>query len=166
MVRGRLITLSAELTPFLPDYRRGWATYESLYLFAKLTALMVVATIDPDNCVFRSASRDEVKIARQSVLLAAMCCFFVLQCLVSPFLDPVSNASEWVSRLNYVLTSAIALCVALEIPGKEALSGVVLYMCVSTIYLRAGRLHNTAFMWPLMGWRCVCFVEVIRDITY
>lgn len=54
--------------------------------------------------------------------------FFLVQCFLAPFLDPVSNASEWTSRMNYVLTSAIALGVALNLPGQTALNGVVLYM--------------------------------------
>lgn len=110
------------------DYRRGWATYEALYLCAKLTALMVVAIIDPDNCLFRSFSRTGIMVARQGILLAAMVGFFLTQCFLTPFLDPVSNASEWTSRLNYVLTAVIALCVALDVPGATVLDGAILYM--------------------------------------
>ena len=110
------------------DYRRGWATYEPRYLFAKLTALLVVAFIDPDNCLFRSLNRTHVMVARQSILLSAMTAFFVRQCILVPFLDPVSNASEWMSRLNYVLTSVIALLVALNVRGEAILDGPILYM--------------------------------------
>ena len=49
---------------------------------------------------------------------------------MAPFLDPVDNASEFVSRLNYVLTAVIALLVALDIPGKDVWNGAVLYMWV------------------------------------
>ncbi|KAL1738517.1 hypothetical protein HDZ31DRAFT_78301, partial [Schizophyllum fasciatum] len=57
--------------------------------------------------------------------------FFVAQCLYAPFLDPVNNASEWISRLNYIGTSAVALCITLNVPGKEILNSYVLY----TIYV-------------------------------
>ena len=89
---------------------------------------MVVAIIAPDNCLFRSLDRTGVMVARQGILLAAMVGFFLTQCFLTPFLDPVSNASEWTSRLNYVLTAAIALCVALNVPGKNILDGAILYM--------------------------------------
>ncbi len=119
-----------------PGFRRGWATYESTYLFAKLTTLLLTAVISPDNCVFRHASRDKVNAARQILLLIAMLIFFGIQCVFAPFLDPVNNASEWFSRLNYVLTSAVSLAVAFKIPGEDILNGPVLYVCVfSTVVL-------------------------------
>lgn len=113
---------------FAVGYRRDWGTYQSTYLFAKLTTLVIVAIIDSDNCLFRSVSRTTVPIVRQSVLLASMVGFFVYHCIYIPFLDPVNNASEWTSRLNYVLTSLVALLVALNVPGKEIFDTVVLYM--------------------------------------
>ena len=113
---------------FIPGFRRGWSTYEAIALFAKLTALLLTATVDPDNCLFRSLSRDRIAIARQILLLLAMLGFFLVQCFLAPYLDPVNNASEWTSRVNFVLTSAVSLGVALNIPGKDALEGPVLYM--------------------------------------
>ncbi len=110
------------------DYRRGWATYEAIYIFAKLTALLIVAVIDPDNCLFRSLDRVHVRTTRQIVLLVAMTCFFLGQCFMAPLLDPIDNASEFVSRINYVLTAGIALLVALNIPGKDVWNGAVLYV--------------------------------------
>lgn len=89
---------------------------------------MIVSVIDADNCLFRSLTRTNVQAARQIVLLVAMLCFFLVQCLLAPFLDPLSNASEFTSRLNYVLTSIIALLVALNVPGESIWDGAVLYM--------------------------------------
>ncbi|KAF7347866.1 hypothetical protein MVEN_01544400 [Mycena venus] len=105
-------------------FRRNWATYEAIYLFAKLSALLVVSVIDPDNCFFRTLSRTAIPIVRQVVLLLMTLGFFIAQCVIGPFLDPVNNASEWMSRLNYVLTTALALLVALDVPGKDFLSTV------------------------------------------
>ncbi|EIW64596.1 uncharacterized protein TRAVEDRAFT_55490 [Trametes versicolor FP-101664 SS1] len=115
-------------------FRRGWATYESTYLFAKLTTLLLTAVINPDNCLFRNAPREKVSVARQILLLIAMLIFFALQCIYAPFLDPVNNASEWTSRLNYVLTSAVSLAVALNIPGQDIFNGPVLYVIYVITY--------------------------------
>lgn len=68
-----------------------------------------------------------MNIARQSVMVAAMLLFFIVQCFAVPFIDPVSNASEWVSRLNYVSTSLVGLLVAFNVPGTTFLNGPVLY---------------------------------------
>ncbi|KAI0669823.1 hypothetical protein C8Q78DRAFT_147795 [Trametes maxima] len=115
-------------------FRRGWATYEAIYLFAKLTTLLLTAVIDPDNCLFRTAARDKVLVARQILLLIAMLVFFTMQCVYAPFMDPVNNASEWFSRLNYVLTSAASLAVALNIPGQDIFNGPVLYVIYIVTY--------------------------------
>ena len=57
-----------------------------------------------------------------------MLAFFSMQCIWAPFVDPVNNASEWMSRLNYVLTSLVGLAVATGIPGQSIIDGPVLYM--------------------------------------
>ena len=113
--------------PLHSGFRRGWGTYESIYLGAKLSTLLIIAVIDPHNCLFRSLPASRITIVRQVVLLMSTMAFFVVQCIYAPFLDPVGNASEWVSRLNYVVTSALALVVAFDTPGKELLSTYVLY---------------------------------------
>lgn len=114
-------------SPFV-GFRRGWSTYEAIALLAKLTALLLTATVDPDNCLFRNLSRERVAISRQILLLLAMLGFFLVQCFLAPYLDPVNNASEWTSRVNFVVTSAVSLGVALNIPGRHALEGPVLYV--------------------------------------
>ncbi|KAH9178928.1 hypothetical protein EDB89DRAFT_2172217 [Lactarius sanguifluus] len=108
-------------------FRRDWGTYESLYLAMKFTVLLIIAVIDPNNCLFRSFSKTRIAVVRQVLLLVVTVVFFVLQWIFSPFLDPVNNASEWVSRLNYVLTSLVALLVALDVPGKDFIGGPILY---------------------------------------
>uniref|UniRef100_A0A0W0F5N8 T6SS Phospholipase effector Tle1-like catalytic domain-containing protein n=1 Tax=Moniliophthora roreri TaxID=221103 RepID=A0A0W0F5N8_MONRR len=131
----RLLTRDNNPFAFLyAGFRRNWGTYESTYLFAKLSTLVVVAVIDPDNCLFRSAPRTVVPIVRQVLLLASTIGFFLAQCFLAPFLDPVNNASEWTSRLNYVLTSVLALLVALDIPGKDLLNNYILYLIYILTY--------------------------------
>jgi hypothetical protein len=98
-----------------------------MFLLAKLSALLIVALIDPDNCLFRSLPRDHLVVARQVLLLVSMTGFFLLQCFLSPFVNPIENASEFTSRLNYVATAAVALAVIADIPAQKTLNGPVLY---------------------------------------
>ncbi|KIK70943.1 hypothetical protein GYMLUDRAFT_66152 [Collybiopsis luxurians FD-317 M1] len=124
----RVLARDQNLFVFLySGFRRGWGTYESTYLFAKLSTLVVVAVIDPDNCLFRSSSRTVIPIVRQVLLLTCTLGFFLAQCFFGPFLDPINNASEWVSRMNYVTTSIVALLVVLDVPGQAILNSYVLY---------------------------------------
>lgn len=114
-------------------FRRDWGTYESIYLFAKLSTLVIIAVIDPDNCLFRSLPRSRLILARQILLLVSTIGFFFAQCTFAPFLDPVNNASEWTSRLNYITTATVALLVSLHIPGEEVVNTYVLYSCVFSL---------------------------------
>jgi hypothetical protein len=66
----------------------------------------------------------------------AMLVFFLIQCFLAPFLDPVNNSSEFTSRINYVLTAALSLGVVLNIPGKAILTGPLLYVCVELFTIR------------------------------
>ena len=115
-------------------FRRGWSTYESTYLFVKLSALLIIATFDSNNCLFRSASRTVIPIIRQVLLLIAMMMFFVVQCIYAPFMDPVNNAQEWMSRLNYVATSLTGLFVVLNVSGEQILDTYVLYTYVCSCH--------------------------------
>jgi hypothetical protein len=115
-------------------FRRDWGTYESLYLVMKFSTLLIIAVIDPSNCFFRSFSKTRVAVVRQVLLLIVTMVFFALQWTFSPFLDPVNNASEWISRLNYVLTSLVALLVALDVPGKNFIGGPILYVIYGFTY--------------------------------
>lgn len=69
-------------------------------------------------------------MVRQILLLVSTIGFFIAQCFFAPFLDPINNASEWVSRLNYVATAALAFLVVVDVPGKDILNTYVLYMSV------------------------------------
>jgi hypothetical protein len=115
---------------WLEGFRRKWGTYESTYLGAKLSTLLIIAVIDANNCLFRSLSPSRLPIVRQVLLLISTVGFFLAQCIIAPFLDPVNNASEWVSRLNYVTTASVALAVAFNLPGKDVLNTYVLYVYV------------------------------------
>jgi hypothetical protein len=98
--------------------------------------------IDVNNCLFRSLSSSRVPIVRQVFLLVSTISFFVVQCIFVPFLDPVNNASEWVSRLNYVTTSVVALAVAFDIPGKDVWNTYVLYVYVWSLLFSSLQLNR------------------------
>ncbi|KAF8168145.1 hypothetical protein B0H34DRAFT_48390 [Crassisporium funariophilum] len=115
-------------------FRLGWGTYMSTYLYAKLSTLVIVSVIDPNNCFFRSLSRSAIPVVRQILLLLATLGFFIAQCVFAPFLDPVNNASEWTSRLNYVTTATTALAITLNIPGKDIIDTYVLYSIYIVTY--------------------------------
>ncbi|KAF8632635.1 hypothetical protein AX15_001834 [Amanita polypyramis BW_CC] len=128
-------------------FRRGWETYESMYLFAKLSTLLIIATIDPNNCLFRSAPRTVVLIGRQVLLLVAMIAFFAVQCVYAPFMDPVNNASEWTSRLNYVTTSVISLLDLFNLPGRRIIDTYLLYSIYVITY--GLTLYFTVINWTI-----------------
>ncbi|KAG8792908.1 hypothetical protein FRC12_004494 [Ceratobasidium sp. 428] len=114
------------------EYKRKWGAFKAFYLWVKLTSLLIVTLVSPDSCLALSLaknriSRDSLAIARQAVLLAAMIGFLFLQAVAAPFVDPVSNASEWTSRMNFVLTSLLGLLVALNVPGQAFWNGWGLY---------------------------------------
>ena len=110
------------------EFRRRWGSYKAIYLVIKLVALLTVALIDPNNCLFRGSSRDRIDVIRQSVLLAETLAALVLQSTLAPFIDPTSNASEWTSRAGYVATSLVGLLVALKVKGSTVINGPVLYV--------------------------------------
>lgn len=94
----------------------------------KLIALLTVAVIDPNNCLFRGSAHNRINVIRQGILLAETVGALILQSTVAPFIDPTSNASEWTSRAGYVATSFVGLLVALNINGSSVLDGPVLYV--------------------------------------
>ncbi|KAG9029422.1 hypothetical protein FRB95_005315 [Tulasnella sp. JGI-2019a] len=110
------------------DFRRTWGTYKSIYLVMKLVALLTVAVIDPNNCLFRNNSRTTIAAIRQSVLLAEMIIALIMQSVLVPFVDPISNASEWTSRAGYVVTSLLGLISVLKPSTATLLTGPVLYI--------------------------------------
>ncbi|PFH54435.1 hypothetical protein AMATHDRAFT_19 [Amanita thiersii Skay4041] len=140
--------LSRDRSPFAflyNGFRRDWGTFESTYLFAKLSTLAIVAVLDSDNCLFRNVSRSVLPIVRQVLLLLASIVFFAVQSIHAPFLDPVNNASEWTSRLNYVTTSITALLIAINVPGKQIIDTYVLY----TIYIIT---YGLSFYFTVINW--------------
>ncbi|KAF8521485.1 hypothetical protein JB92DRAFT_3082021 [Gautieria morchelliformis] len=111
------------------DLRMGWGTYRAFHLLVKFTTLLIVGVLDSDNCLFRNANRNTVSVVRQAILLFAMSSYLVAQSVLSPFLDPVWNASEWVSAACYVAFAALGLAATLNLP-----IGVLDQSCFHSIY--------------------------------
>ncbi|KAF8316174.1 hypothetical protein DL93DRAFT_2154964 [Clavulina sp. PMI_390] len=130
------------------DYRRQWGTYKSIYLIAKLSALLIIAVFDPSNCVLYSLPSSTVLLIRQIVLIAATICFLILQTLVTPFIDPVSNASEWNSRVGYVTTSILGIGNLIGGETKTILEGPVLY--VAYFFMYGLNVYFTVVHWSWM----------------
>jgi hypothetical protein len=103
---------------------------KSIYLFVKLAALLIVALADPSNCLMQSVRPQTTLLIRQVTLMLAMAGFWILQSFLAPFLDPISNASEWVSRAGYTITAMIGLVgvSGASTSTKKAFQGPVLYV--------------------------------------
>jgi hypothetical protein len=99
-----------------------------MVLVAKLTSLLIVALIDPSTCLLHALSERKVLVVRQVVLIAAMLGFLILQTIVGPFINPVSNASEWTSRACYFVTAMIGLGAVFGGKLQSVLEGPILYM--------------------------------------
>lgn len=99
-------------------------------LVAKLSALLIISVIDPSNCLHHILPSDteKVLVVRQAILVVFMLAFLLLQSFLAPFVDPVSNASEWISRMGYVATASIGLIGAASAGSKAIVEGPVLYM--------------------------------------
>jgi hypothetical protein len=120
------------ITPFLADLRFGWGTYKPAYFVVKLSTLLIVAVLDTDNCLFLGVNDYVVSMVRQALLVVAMTTFFVIHSFLTPFIDPVNNASEWVSRTGYVAFAVLGLIGSLNIPStvQDAFNGPILYVYV------------------------------------
>lgn len=108
-------------------YRRRWGSYRAFYLVVKLVALLVVAILSKDNCLFHSVPRARMDLIRQAVLIVFLGVFLAIQLAVHPFIDYRSNASEVVSRSTYLVMVILALLVSLDLKGKTFFDTWALY---------------------------------------
>ncbi|KDQ13737.1 hypothetical protein BOTBODRAFT_111078 [Botryobasidium botryosum FD-172 SS1] len=148
----RMLARDREPLSFLYNaYRRPWGTYKSLFLTFKLSALLITSLITPSTCLLRSFARSwasEISVARQSILAVTMFAFFLVQCFAAPFVDPVNNASEWFSRLSYMLTAIVGLLAALNVKGTGFIEGPVLYCIYGLTY--SLNIYFTVIDWSWM----------------
>jgi hypothetical protein len=161
MFMGKLIAYRT-----FQDLRRGWGTYRVYHLLVKLTTLLTVAVLNSDNCLFRNANRNTVSVVRLAILVFAMSSYLITQSVLSPFLDPVWNASEWVSGAFYVAFAALGLAVTLNLStgAEHALNGPMLYTYVSYVHENIGLrfiLFSTVFIAEVMDLRSVSKISIL-----
>ncbi|GAA5976071.1 hypothetical protein JCM5350_000303 [Sporobolomyces pararoseus] len=105
------------------EYRSEWSTFRSIYMVVKLFNVFIIVLISTDNCVFLNFDETRIDIIRQGTLFGFMTCFFLLDVYSRPQLDEISNRSDRISRMAYVLISLCGLLVALSVPGKTFFDG-------------------------------------------
>ena len=92
-------------------------------MVVKLFNVFIIVLISTDNCVFLNFDETRIDIIRQGTLFGFMTCFFLLDVYSRPQLDEISNRSDRISRMAYVLISLCGLLVALSVPGKTFFDG-------------------------------------------
>ncbi|CAD6574260.1 MAG: hypothetical protein CYPHOPRED_005388 [Cyphobasidiales sp. Tagirdzhanova-0007] len=104
-------------------YRGSWAGFKSAYMALKLVSVLGVTVFTKDNCLFRSRTRNSMNVIQQATNLGWMVGWLALQVYARPFSDPLSNNSDWCSRVAYVIIALLGLASPLDLPGKAAYSG-------------------------------------------
>lgn len=94
-------------------------------MLVKLVNILLIVVLSPNNCLFFNRSPSSIAIVRSGSQLAVMTVFLGLSLRVQPFMAALSNASDRVSRIAYVIIALLGLLVALDIPGVTILGGVV-----------------------------------------
>ncbi|ORY68070.1 hypothetical protein BCR35DRAFT_326470 [Leucosporidium creatinivorum] len=120
------------------EYRRPWASFKALYMLIKLVNVLLIVIIQKNNCAFRSYSSIYLGVVRQGSLVAFMSLFLLSMRASKPFADVISNTSDMVSRIGYVVIAVIGLLVALDVKGEEALGGPVLILVNVVVYSMNG----------------------------
>lgn len=116
-------------------YRRPWGNYKPLYILCfKLPNLLVISVFTQQNCLWQKFSTRNLLISQQSVLICLQVVLLVVHLFVQPFVDAISNRSELVSRLGYVVTSVLGLLVALQVKGSTVYQSTILYVVYSITY--------------------------------
>jgi hypothetical protein len=105
------------------EYRREWASFRAIYMLVKLVNVFIIVLISSDNCVFLNFDPIKLDVIRQGTLFAFMSSFFLLDVYSRPQLDEISNRSDRISRMGYVLISLCGLLVALKVPGQNFFDG-------------------------------------------
>ena len=90
--------------------------------------MLLIVIVQRENCLFRSQTSVYLGIVRQGCLVAFMGLFLLHMWWSQPFIDPISNRSDLVSRFGYVAIAVLGLLVALDVKGKDDLGGPVLIL--------------------------------------
>lgn len=92
------------------SYTRRVGFYKPLYmLFFKLSNVVVITLLTKENCLWRSLPNKTILTIQQGSLIFLMGTLLLIHILITPFVDRVSNRSEFVSRCGYLCTAVIGL---------------------------------------------------------
>ncbi|PWN50271.1 hypothetical protein IE53DRAFT_316116 [Violaceomyces palustris] len=117
-------------------YRRKWGFYKPGYILVfKLSNLLIITVLSKNNCLFRGNTTKRMLVIQQIVLIVIMSALLGIHVFATPFVDKISNRSEMVSRIGYVLTAIIGLLVALNVSGSTVYNTTILYIIQACTYL-------------------------------
>lgn len=120
----RLLERSTSPFSFLfNDYQRSYSSYKSIYMLVKLINVVLIVILSTSNCLFLNRSAKYTAIIRTACQLVVMTIFLASSLFYQPFIAALSNASDRVSRIAYVLVALFGLLVALDVPGEGILAG-------------------------------------------
>lgn len=94
-------------------------------MLVKLVNILLVVLLTKDNCIFRSYTASSLTVIRQASLLGFMTLFLIADTFSKPFIDMISNNSDRVSRIGFVVLALLGLLVALNVPFKATLAGPI-----------------------------------------
>ncbi|KAK0549905.1 hypothetical protein OC845_002888 [Tilletia horrida] len=115
-------------------YRRRWAFYKPIYILCfKFTNVLVISSLTRNNCLWRFQHAKTMQLVQQGILIGLMSFLLGIHVYIKPFVDMISNRSEMVSRICYVLTALLGLVVALR--GSSVYQSTLLYIVLGCSYL-------------------------------
>lgn len=103
-------------------------------MLVKLVNILLIVLLTKENCIFRNHTRARLSVVRQATLLVFMALFLLADTISKPFVNYISNNSDRVSRIGFVLIALIGLLVALKVPGNGAFGGWVLVLVSVVVY--------------------------------
>ncbi|KAK0559210.1 hypothetical protein OC844_004578 [Tilletia horrida] len=117
------------LTFMINGYRRQWAFYKPVYILCfKLSNVLIISVLTRNNCLWRFQHTKTMLLIQQGILIGWMSTLLGVHILIKPFVDMISNRSEMVSRIGYVLTAILGLLVALNVNGSTVYRSTILYI--------------------------------------
>lgn len=133
-------------------------------MLIKLSNVLIILLVSPANCVFPTHTASNLSILRQSTLVALLSLFLILNIISKPYIDAVSNRSERVSRIGFVLVALIGLLVALEVGGYQTLGGPILIAVQVIVYALNGYYLVWGTEWAQKWWKRSSGVLELGDL--
>jgi hypothetical protein len=123
---------SSPLSFMYQAYKREWGNYKPLYLlFFKFSNIFVISVFVQDNCLWRKYDAKKIAVVQQCILIVMQTILLIVHIAVRPFIDQISNRSELVSRVGYVIDDLIGLFVVTQVKHAQKIDAGLLY----TVYV-------------------------------